>query len=100
MSVLGENRKNKPFSSVISYDRGSLYERALKRNMVKRLNMEAAQEKEDREVAACSFHPNLSKSRMTQFGSQQSAEKRTFENLYHDLTRALVQKEESLKIGE
>jgi hypothetical protein len=42
MSVLGENRKSKPFNSVISYDRGSLYERALKRNMLKRLNMEAA----------------------------------------------------------
>lgn len=90
MSVLAESGKSKPFNSVISYDRGSLYERALKRNILKRLNMEAAQEKEDREVASCSFHPNILKSRMNNnFGSQQSAEKRTFENLYHDLVRPL-----------
>ena len=46
--------KSKPrtkFNSVASYDRGTLYERAIKRQQVNKLKMESAAEREERELA-------------------------------------------------
>lgn len=85
------NRPHKKFNSVISFDRGSLYERALKRQELKKLNQEVAREREDREVAACSFQPNVAKSMMTYRGAG-SPEKRCFNELYDHLMKPMIQK--------
>lgn len=49
----------------MSIDRGSLYDRAKKKQEMKKLNNEAVKDKEEQEVAACSFQPNISKSMIT-----------------------------------
>lgn len=56
---MSNSRIRKMFNSVITFDRGTLYERALKKQELRKLNNEAALEKEEREFAACSFQPNI-----------------------------------------
>lgn len=89
---LSKSKPRTKFASVASYDRGTLYERALKKQEVQKVKMESAVEREEREIAACSFKPDLCKSMLSYQGSRVSPSRRSFAELYTHLMQPIMNK--------
>jgi hypothetical protein len=96
-SVMNQKTK-KNFQSVTSYDRGTLYERALKKMELQKLNAESLAEKQEHEIAALSFHPDVSKSMKTFAGT--SPARKTFEQLYSHLVKSKLSKSRQKALEE
>lgn len=88
----GKNNPRSKIDSVTSIDRGTLYERALRKREVMKLKIESAKEKEEREIAACSFAPDLHKSVLSYQGSRTSPDRRSFAELYTHLMKPVMKK--------
>jgi hypothetical protein len=57
-----------------------------------KLKIESAKEKEEREIAACSFAPDLHKSVLSYQGSRISPDRRSFAELYTHLMKPVMKK--------